>query len=240
VCSLSQYIFKKEIRMRVAYLLITALLLCSAAGSVTNHPGLEIQPKPVRPGYDNGHFGYPPSWSYGDVVYERHPSAGSLSAAERYMLFGTEEGPDGVSIAPWWDTIYTLVKSFDKANGYVPTALTLAELRKIPGLEDLSADDDLVQTVKSPITGEFPVLNSRNFTPGSVFIRRLTKTEITELSKQDVGLRTLYFQKKFVYSTGENDNRPAKLTTPVYYVRVYGDDGVIETRLAYDFQFLDE
>ncbi|MDQ3023490.1 MAG: hypothetical protein M3R04_03760 [bacterium] len=50
----------------------------------------------------------------------------------------------------------------------------------------------------------------------------------------------LHFEKKFMMDSRNGKYRPAELTSPVYYIVVYGDEGIIESRLAMSFKFTDK
>jgi hypothetical protein len=227
--------------MKSALILGIVSLLSTSAAIAAEHPSEAFTAAAVRQGYDTGSYGYPVEWSIQDIVFLRHPAATSLSAAERYMLFGTEAGETGeqvIGLSPWWDTVYTLVAAYDSKHGQIPTELSLEVIRSIPGLENTTADSKIVALARSPITGKLPKLNASEFSAGDVFIKRLTDAEIQELGNHDRTLKDLHSENKF-YSTPAEEPRPAKLISPVYYLKIHGDEDTIETRLVYNFAFTD-
>ncbi len=222
------------------YIFVLMLLAICSATDTAAHPYIQYGVKDVRAGYDTGSYGYPPAWSFGSVKYHPHPTASSLSTAERYMLFGTRESSHRGALTPWWSQIFDLVSAYDQQHNQIPEVLGLSELKSIRGLEDIEEQDKTALVVRSPITGEYPRLRETSFSKGNLLIRRLTKPEIEGLSVHDQNLRMLHFEKKFMMDSRNGKYRPAELTSPVYYIVVYGDEGIIESRLAMSFKFTDK
>ncbi len=184
-------------------------------------------------GLDNGTLVFP------DPV----PSA-ELSETERYMLFGCDCGGPNATIAestaflPWYIYIYRIVKNYEHFTGEVPAVITPEVVAQSMNKSLQELDPVYLEFAKSPITGEYPTLNSENFSPGNLYIRLITTPERIYLASH-----LEKYQEEWIYHRSYDDEiqayRQIKYLSPIFYVRSYGDSGILYGEILYSKAFED-
>jgi hypothetical protein len=101
--------------------------------------------------------------------------------------------------------VYSLAYAYDGNKGHLPSTLDLQACNEVYA-GSMSADG--ISLKRNVITGAYTRLDAKEFSPGDMYIKRLTSEEFSRL-------------------VGSSDTRPRAATGPAYYVRVYGDSGVI-------------
>lgn len=148
---------------------------------------------------------------------EEYPVWDNLTQLEQYMLMGVESSDlkSGYGLPPWSDSVFMLVNKFYLQYGYVPEQLTPDIIKMTPGCEQMA--DDEMAVYSNPLTGEWPLLQAKDQSVGNVYIRPLTEDEINYF----VDHGETYLRQPTEYS------QAGARTSPVYYMRVYGLQGVL-------------
>ncbi len=201
-------------------LLLTAAEVCYAAHPAAGHPI-------AGEWHDEWH--YPDAnLSLGDLTFmprEDYPVFDELTQLEQYMLLGvtSSDMSEEHGLMPWRDLIFSWVNKFYLEYAYIPEQLTPDVIRSIPGYEGYS--DEMFAAERNPLTGEWPMLQAAEFSPGDLYIRPLTEDEIDYFVEN--GYRDL--QNPGSWSGDASLVR----TTPVYYSRFYGYSGVLSNGFQY-------
>lgn len=185
------------------------LLLCSSADSWTDY-----DVRPVPESFSEGSRSMPESKNLGDIVFYPNPAPDSLSDAERFMLFGGHKS-DGSRVEPWWNKVYSLAASYDKKFGQLPEELNLETCNAVY-YEPVTEQENIFN--RSPVTGNYPRLRAQEFSAGDLFIKRLSSEEMAHL-------------------LGDPSSWPPGTTDRAYYVRVYGDEGVILSQVVVEADY---
>jgi hypothetical protein len=184
------------------------LLLCGAA-----EPLADIVVNPVPEWYAAGGQSMPASRNFGDIIFYSSPDPSSLSEAERYLLFGAMSRDGRTTIRPQWEAIRTIATSFEAKHGTLPAAI---DAEMINAAYSQPLDEAGLARFRNPITGDFPRLDAAEFSPGNLFIKRLTADEVAAV-------------------LGDPANLPPDAASgKAYYVRVYGEDDVLLSRIVID------
>lgn len=211
----------------------------STAAVPATHPA---EGYPPAPSLFYGSEQVPSDWSYEDLYFvdrADRPDYSSLTDLEKYMVGGTVKGAGPYnSLPPWYMTVYSTVAEFYRAYSYVPEVLTPEVIRSIPGLEDLP--DDQVNLRLNPLTGQWPHLRSKEQSPGDMYMRPLSPDEIDHFTALDYGMRMKLIEHKGfdnqLYAQGtpwkECWVRDLKITHEMFYMRLYGEDGVLFTNFV--------
>jgi hypothetical protein len=80
---------------------------------------------------------------------------------------------------------------------------------------------------KSPITNEFPRLDAKEFTPGQVYMRPLTEAEMRQFAEMVPEYQQAWFAGVVANPDTSEVLDHVQQMSPVYYVRVYGEHGVL-------------
>lgn len=216
------------------HLIVFMIMFC--AGSALAHPVAQYVPNEADPAYGTDGFGADPAWSYGDLTFTRpYPDAASLTPGERYILFGatSANGLPGIrrNLSPWYVDLWQLVSAIHARDGYIPAQLDEALVRSVARDPD-GVSANWVELHKSPLTGNFPRLDASSFSPGDVYIRALTESEMQHFaSRVNTYNREWYMDQ--VRDPRSGEWVPGHLVGVVYYIRVYGESGVLFENLMY-------
>lgn len=151
---------------------------------------------------------------------EQCPDFEALTQLEQYMLFGVQSSdlnPDN-ELPPYKTTIIGWVAKYYNTYGVVPEQLTPEVIRSIPGKEGMK--DEWLEVERNPLTGDWPLLKAAGHSPGNFYIRVLTEEEIDYFVEHGYG---------YLRNPPNGENR----STPVFYVRMYGYNGVLSNALAF-------
>jgi hypothetical protein len=151
----------------------------------------------------------------------------SLTPAEIYMLAGTGKGQKGDgSYGPWNTMVFNAAYSIYMETGSLPDRLTDAVLRKSNHYKDVS--NASIELFRNPLTGEWPSLKAQQFSPGDLYIRPLSNTELRHFASLSPIYSGMWLEGK---GPGGRGNR--QLSGPVFYVRIYGAQGVISNGFSF-------
>jgi hypothetical protein len=167
------------------------------------------------------------SLSIGDLTFmpeSEYPDYSKLTQLEQYMMFGVTSSDlsshDG--LPPYRSTILGWVCRCYEELGYIPDQLTPDVVRTLPGYENMK--DEWLSIERNPLTGAWPKLTSVRHSPGDFCFRVLTDDEINFFVSN--GFQEL----RHPYSP---DGGYIERYTPVFYVRMYGYDGVLGNGFSY-------
>lgn len=216
--------------------LLCLVLPCLTAQIASAHPADGYTPNDLHPAYGTLGLGEWAEWSVGDIVFTQpYPDPDTLSDIEKYMLEGTQDSWEpGVGLGPWWQAVMNIVVAYDKAKGAIPDTLTADIVRAVSWQPD-SVDADTMALLSNPITNQVAWLRSAEYSPGDLYVKRLSDAEIQQVGEKDPLLRDDVQGSRRDPVSGEVRMR-LQLTSPVYYIRMYGRDGVILSRLYYTYE----
>lgn len=209
------------------------LLLGVCTATAIAHPSDGYTPGDPPRAYGMATYGLSPELNLEDLTFTRpYPSPDSLTTREKYYVFGTTSGPKGYPLDPYYLDVMSVVYSLYNVTGSIPTTLTNDLIAQSYGQPVEQIDSMHFETLRSPFTGDYPMLNAASFTPGQFYIRVLTEDEIKHFSQYIPSLKSLYFDHAIQDPTNGNW-QSAKLLGPIMYVRVYGEHQVIKSQLYY-------
>ena len=221
-----------------ALVLLIVFLTCQAAQA---HIFDQYQPTPLADGYGTAGFGTPLDQSYGDITFVgQYPSPDSLSVQEQYMLGGTTGAPAEFSpngFPSWNDFVIRAAILYWRVNGTLPERMTPEVYAAAYDIPVAEVSPVVVELLKSPLTGEYPYLNSADFSPGNLFIKLLTPEERKHFAGNDEFYYECWFNSRVPNSQG--GFTAVEFQEPVYYARVYGWNGVIYNGIRFTFGTLD-
>jgi len=181
------------------------------------------------------HNGYPAEYSMGDITFDgpgNHPPASSLTAEEKYIVAGatTSDYGSDAGLQPWTSAIFGIVNNYYSQYGTIPATFTDVEIRKVRDMEN--ASDSNLREFLNPLTDQWPRLNAATPSPGDVYIRPLSLDEMRHYAQLVPSLNDAWFNGRSI-STETGELASAELTSQVYYMRVYGWNGVIFNNFQY-------
>jgi len=218
-------------------LVFAAMCVAVLAGGIriaAAHPldGKEVSPLPERYGQEG--YLYPAEWSSGELAFTRvWPDRGSLTDAERYVIAGTEPGADGLSMAPWYMQVFQMVLCYYSHRGELPAALSEDVLREV--LNGREVPQEMAELSRSPITGEFPRLDAKDFARGQIWAHVLTPQEVQHIASLSVWYHKLWVEH-VMFDTRTQSWDAINIQAP-FFLRFYGERGVIYEQIYYPFTF---
>lgn len=195
------------------------------------HPSYGYEPNSLRQTYGLPGHGLPASWTINDLVFlEDYPAAASLTSPEIYMITGSQGSSFGRDLEPWYIVVQRHATNYYTKYGTMPDQLTPEVLAEIYDTDVSSLDPELLDEIKSPLTGQFPRLNATQQSPGDLYIRPLTSDEMMFIGNQSQWNYDIWInhQSRDV-ETGEVEYIDL---LGVFYTRVYGLNDVILVDLA--------
>jgi hypothetical protein len=214
---------------------LVMLLLGVFSATAFAHPSDGYTPGDPPRGYGSATYGLSPELNYGDLTFTRpYPAPDSLTNREKYYVFGTTSGPKGYPLDAYYRDVMSRVYSLYNYTGSVPPVLTQAAIAASYGRPLEQMDNMYLEMLRSPFTGDYPVLNAASFSPGQFYVRVLTDDEIKHFCQYITPLKTLYYNNE-IQDPIKGDWQPAKLLGPIMYVRVYGESQVIKATLYYAY-----
>lgn len=182
--------------------------------------------------------------SLGDLRF--HGPAPAVAAerpthAEQYILFGVRSSstPGGGPMQPWSQLVYSFARNYHRKHATVPAALS-EDLVRAEFAGYTAADPAMleaqIQALRSPITGEWPRLDVREFSAGDCLIRPLSQTEIDHLAARSVYYRKL-FREHQALNPASGGYEPVELHDQPFYLRVYGQSGPLVQMVQYTLSF---
>lgn len=226
-----------SIQSLLARLVMASAVLWVAGFSVAlAHPyeDFDIKPKPsyyghnasIVRGLDNGSM----------IFYDETP-AEELSPAERYMLWGCQPARRGsetatLAFSPWFLHIYKIVKNYYEKTGLMPESISPQVIADSMGIPVESLSQAQLDVARSPITGDYPTINSEDFSAGNLYIRLLTQEEKVFLASNLEYYRLTWFNL-LQYEPSIDDYVPIRHLSPIFYLRIYGEDHPLDSRIQY-------
>jgi hypothetical protein len=99
--------------------------------------------------------------------------------------------------------------------------------------------DGFDELFRNPLTGDWPILDSRDFSPGDFFFRILSEAEIEHFSQKIPQCRELWIDRRQQDPVSGEWRSMQPLFDGVLYVRMYGLQGVLISGF-HDAYVLDE
>lgn len=210
------------------------VLLMIPAVALASHPAEGCKPNPLHSAYGTKGLGLRADFNYGDLTFHApYPDPETLTDMERYIVAGASAG-DGKVLQPWKRQIIDIVMSLDHNTGSIPPALSLEVLEA--AVLNLEENPHAADIFKSPITGEFPRLDAVEFAPGQVYMRRLTDDEKRHFASLNPFFHGAWYEGIMIdQATGEKLS-DLEMLSDVYYVRIYGEQGVLFSNIEYIFK----
>ncbi|MCC7479437.1 hypothetical protein IT575_13415 [bacterium] len=196
------------------------------------HPAAGFLPFEVNLDYGKPNYGFQADMNFGKVTFAKLPPRSSLSDIERYMLAGSTSSSFGHPLSDWYTTIWGHVCAYYEKTGELPERLTPEAVMKANGLGAFKRAPEWLDEIKNPITGEYPLITSEEFSPGDLYVHILTPAEIAYYAaKVPIYRERWLLQKTEDPSTG-TDKR-IRISSPIMYIRVYGEHSVIENHIIF-------
>src|SRR5690606_35739049 len=101
----------------------------------------------------------------------------SLTDLEKYIISGAEADASGSYLRPWVTEVFDILDIHRQKNGSLPAVLDEAAIRSC--FEGSQAPTWMLERLKSPLTGSYPRTDQLNFSPGDIYCRQLTDSEIS-------------------------------------------------------------
>lgn len=218
----------------------TSILVAAAISlpqaSALAHPAEGYTPNELHPGYGTDQIGERAAWSFDDIVFTQpYPDPQTLTDIEKYMIEGTKDSwTPGAGLGPWWQNVMNVVVSYDKKHNAIPDALT-EEVARDVSWQPSTVDDSAMAMYANPITDQVARLKSKEFSPGDMYIRRLTDGDLARLAEKD-SLMEDALAGVVRHPVTKDVTQRIRLTSPVYYFRLYGRQGVILSRIYFTFK----
>jgi len=217
---------------------LTCLAALIATGIVHAHPADGMEPRDLPHAYGTERYGYSSEFNINDLTFTcPYPDPTRLTDAERYILSGARSA-DGNMMMPWFIDIFQMVNAMYIEGGTVPAELKLGEMRFMARGYDSDVYTTAYDKFRSPITNEFPRLDATEFEPGQVYMRPLTGEEKAFFASKVDYLDDAWFKDR-KYVDMLDKWVPAKLRGEAFYIRIYGERGVLLETIIYDLDMDD-
>ncbi len=214
------------------------LQLGALATSAFAHPAETLPANEVDQAYGDPNYGTPAEYSFGDVTFNTpYPAASTLSNIERYMLEGTSSSAEGYGRTAWWKDVMAHVTAYYSRHASIPPTLDI-EMVKTVAWQPNSVNAGVMAWLRNPITDQVAKLTSAEFSSGDLFIKVLSESEINELCEKDV-LMDNALRRHVRVNPATGEETPIELLTPPFYVRMYGENSVIMSRIYFEFRSQD-
>jgi hypothetical protein len=205
----------------------------AAASVAAAHPSDGYEPGTPWPEYGMKNLGLPAEASLGQLTFTQpYGQPAELTGKEKYYLFGTTSSSTGYPLGAYYMDVMEVVYRLYNINGYLPSKLSEKEVADSLGLAVSEVDQLYMDTLRSPITGDFPSLDCASFAPGQFFVQVLNESEIKHFSQYLSILKGLYYNGEW-WDDRNSQWQPGKLLGSVMYVRVYGERGVIYEQIYF-------
>ena len=219
--------------IRNTFALLALLVIGFSLTIAIAHPSDGYQPRALHPSYGQDNYGTKPEWGINELYFVRpYPNPDSLTDAEKYVLSGTTESEKQYGLGSWFDEIFTFICIYEAKTGNVPTEMNEQVLDVI--FEDHSRTLAMLELVSSPISGNLPRLDREYFFPGDMYVRKLTNDEKQHFADLSPRWRMMWFDG---VEPGSGENVvPITMISDVYYMRIYGENSEIMTRIIFNWQ----
>ncbi len=212
------------------------ILVCilGALSAAQAHPYENCDLFSWPPNYGVPGSGFGPEYEVTGVTFHgQMPNPDTLGPAEQYMICGGKDRTTGMALRPWVNEILMHVSAYFELEHRIPETLGPAEFEILSGGQSTYGEKTL-NRVRNPITGAFPRLDAVDFSPGDIFIRDLTMAEMRRLAEVNSTYQDVWFDGEWLSPEGEVET--TELSSPVLYVRAYGQTGVIYESIYFEWQ----
>lgn len=214
----------------VSLVVMSALLGVIATAPALAHPADGYPPVPLSETYGKPGYGQPEGWNIGDIYFvSDYPDGNTLSDTEIYMLRGSQGSSYGVPLLSWEKMVCSIAKLYHLKTGQFPEQLTPDAIAAALGEDVNDVDAQLLEELKSPITGSYPYLTEQQFSPGNLYIKALDETEKSHIASQSEYFYDLWYNG-ICYDRLSGCWYDADVHG-VYYVRLYGYTEVLHTSI---------
>jgi hypothetical protein len=214
----------KSILSRAFIAAIIGAFACSQPAFAHPFDGWQPAPPPERSTYAT--HGNPAEWSFGDIQFAGEwPAWETLSDAERKMTHGALDPRSG-EVREWLPEVLDFAARYYDAFGMIPAQVTSDAFWQCN--EPSSAAQGQLQLLSSPLDGHTLRLDAQGFSPGDMYIKALSTSELYQLAP-----RLKDWEEHWLRNI--DDGRPTELLGPVLYYRIYGARGVILDGISYTY-----
>jgi hypothetical protein len=223
--------------MRVNHWLIAlSLLPCFVAiAEAADHPSQGYQPREVHPQYGESNFGFDSDMNFGSITFAELPSKDALTDKEKYILAGTTDSKFGHPLEAWYSKVVRVAAAYWYKRHTLPAVLDEAAIMEAYGDNSLGVNQDLYAEMRNPVTGEFPTINAETFSAGNLYIHILTPAEVSHFAEL-VPLYHMHWSEGVDSNPITGEEKEIELASPIMYVRVYGETGVIQNHIMYSWR----
>lgn len=226
--------FKVTIHRIVVSCAAILWLFTGPANATSGFDGME----PLKSGPNSTSL--PAELTRGDMTFGAALDPAKATDGELFTLFGAKAPGDGnPDRASYHEIVQSITMMFYQREGYIPSRLTPEVMAQAYGYQNAAQLQEAYPTglnldmLRSPITGQYPLLNAAEFSPGAFYFRPLSEDEKTWL-----GVKVPYFRGLFFQDTQVDPFTHEKMRVKVgaaLYMRVYGSRGSIyeQVRMAY-------
>jgi hypothetical protein len=213
-------------------ILTTVVIFSVCSGLAAAHPSDGFDANPLPHVYATNGTGFTSNWCTGDLYFPaQFPTSESMSPAEKYIVSGSEGSAYGYGLRPWKSLIYNAVAAIYSQTGDIPEILDETALVSMSN-GVLAPGDMRLDEFRSPVTGEFPRLDAKEFSAGDVYIRPLTLFEMDKYAALDPFYRELWYNDR-VWNHNTQQYEQESLLGQVFYMRIYGDEDLLVAGLFF-------
>jgi hypothetical protein len=202
-------------------------------GTCFAHPADGYTPNELDGAYATGGVANPTFWNHGEITFMLvYPDASTLSDSEKYIIAGSTGSSYGHPLRPWSDLIFGYITAYESRTGEVPQSFSPEFFSNEVSLTPLT--EEQMARFRSPITDEYPTFNNATFTPGGMYVKKLNQEEMEYYASYSSHYDDIWFNNRVKYY-GDDEYTAVKLTSPVFYVRIYGENEEIFTQLLFNY-----
>lgn len=211
----------------IRFLVLTAIAaLTLGVQSAAAHPQDGFQPLLPGGGATWPSTGFPSEWSIGELVFAgEFPSFDTLSPTEQKMLHGAVDNQGRLRVF-WRQEVLQFAIKYCALFGRLPEEISPEVYWSTLPPEDYGKYGRFLEVVASPITGRYPRLDAQTFSPGDLYMKVLSESEMRYIADREPGCQQAWFDKRI-------HGRPVELVCPPIYYRIYGEHGVIFDGITY-------
>jgi hypothetical protein len=223
----------KETRIIASIAVTVILIIVMGISNALAHPADGYQAKELHPYYGTEKYGLGPEYNINELYFVRPlPDPATLTETEKYVLAGlTQDGPGHLRQAYYLDVC-------DAALGYCLNTKSMPNEVSTEMLITLDAEPDCIsperlERMTSPISGQYPRLDAKDFSPGDFYIRPLTEDEKRHFASLSKEFEELWYEGVIKNPVSGDVKAVDLIGNTVLYVCVYGENSVILTGLHF-------
>ena len=201
------------------------------------HPCEQYDPFPFRCPYGQTGDSILANYNFGDITFvDQYPDPATLTDIEAYMVNGCMQDETHGALESWWRIVMRYVRPYYNQYGVIPAQLTPDEIGDAYygfGLAEVPPSH--LEQIVSPITGDYPRLDCATFSPGNMYIKVLNESEMQQVAAVSEFYQSFWYDG-LAKLPPDHEMHNVKLTSPVFYIRIYGYNDVIWNWLHFYFQ----